>query len=480
MLKRLCYAIIFLLFFVDMEAMSLFTQAFDYIVKQASYSDNAQQPQQQQIINPNNNNIVSHPFFNQQQIPISMNNGAVFVPMNKNINQFQNNNNNAFVKTACISPDGSRLARIIKSGNQERLVVRMAPNTDRLYLQSAFPIEKMAFVGSRYVVCVIEDSNYSVPIGMVSKGFKHQGFKYLKLIDLDDGGPGIRAADIRPTVNATEINIFPSKISEALCTISYNGSRYFTHLIDVKTGQFQLIVEGNIPPVLDKNLQPRIYYKVSTSVLGITTGIDVFAIPEGGTSANAVLIDHINDDAKEIYVSIAGNICYKLILQNDNSLLIRTFNIANGSIADIGLINGVSSFGNCHVNLDTEGNLLFVTIGSGNQRQNFPCSGSIAQYLTMINNKFGGVSWYGESCTADNYIWVLCACSQPNNRYFLYDLRNNAMQEIHINGITTPIINNPIINPNNNMLINNTSAQLPLQIQSIQTPLQVQTIQTPI
>lgn len=435
MLKKLCCAIIFILFSMDTEAIGLFTQAFDYIVKNASYSDSMQQ---QPIMNPN---IASHPFFNQQQqIPVRVNNGSIFVPMNQNINQFQNNfqnSGNAFIKTACISPDGSRLARIIKDGNQERLVVRMAQNGDRLCLQSAFPIEKIAFVGSRYIACVIEDNNRPASIGTTFNAFKH-----LKLIDLDGGGPGVRVADIRPTVNATEIDIFSSKISESLCTVSYNGNRYFTHSIDVRTGQFQLIVEGNMPPVLDKSLQPRIYYKVSTSVFGATSGFDVFAIPEGGTAVNAVLIDRINDASRETYVSVAGNVCYKLILQNNNSLLVRAFNILAGSTVDISTINGVSSLGDCRVNRDTEGNLLFITIGSGNQRQNFPFSSNMQQYLTLIGNQFGGVGWYRVGCTADNSVWILCVCSQPNNRYFLYNLKSNSTQEIPVNGFVSTIMNN--------------------------------------
>ncbi|MBR1734161.1 MAG: hypothetical protein IJ730_01725 [Alphaproteobacteria bacterium] len=396
--------------------MNFFTQTFDYIINKTANSENS-------------NSQVSHPFFNQNPLINTINNTAPmkYVPQTNQL-RMQRINTTPKVENVCIAPDGTRLARVIRVGNVQRLTVRMSQNVDKLCLQLSNPIEKIAFVGSRYLACVVQSGN---------KTFANYSSKHIKLIDLDAGVAGVQLAELSPVNNAVDIDLIPSKNSESLSVISYDGNRYFTHSIDVHTGKFQLIVEGNFPPVLDQNLQPRIYYKSATSILGIIPGYDVFAIPEGGSAANSVQIDHINDPKKESYISIVGNVCYKFSVQNNNSLLISSINLGDGSRIDMGAIDGVQSLSACRINLATDGSLLFLTVGNDAKRQNIPMIDGIQQCLTFINNQFGGIGWYRISSTADNGIWILCACTQPNNRYFLYDLQNNSMQEVPTNELTS-------------------------------------------
>lgn len=173
-----------------------------------------------------------------------------------------------------------------------------------------------------------------------------------------------------------------------------------------------------------------------------TSGFDVFAIPEGGTDINAAQIDHINDFSKETYVSVAGNYCYKLVLQ-DNSLVLVGYNLADGSSIDAGSISGVTSLKNCRINLDANGHPSFITIGAGEQMQNFPLTNDVQAHLQAIERQFGGIGWKRVSSTADNSVWILCACTQPNYRYFIYDTRNGGMSEIQVDSRRANIIIQP-------------------------------------
>ena len=430
-IRIICCIIISIVFFPEnLSATNFFTQAFEYIMKNTKSSDNDnnnngnnQQQRSMAMQNGGINNGVNHPFFRpQQQAPFVnngvMNNGPGVFPMNN-----QPMNNMTVIKTACISPDGTRFARIIKNGNQERVIVRMAQNNEQNVFNTSESIEKIFFVGANLIVCAIRNNN---------------NFWYLRAINLLNR----TYHNLMPINNATYIDIIPSKNSESICTISYNGQRYATHSINLRTGQMLSIAESNAKPVIDKNLNVRIFYKLAVSILGTTSGFDVFAIPEGGTDINAAQIDHINDFSKETYVSVAGNYCYKLVLQ-DNSLVLVGYNLADGSSIDAGSISGVTSLKNCRINLDANGHPSFITIGAGEQMQNFPLTNDVQAHLQAIERQFGGIGWKRVSSTADNSVWILCACTQPNYRYFIYDTRNGGMSEIQVDSRRANIIIQP-------------------------------------
>ena len=443
-----CIIISSLLFSKKICAMNLFTQAFEYIVKNAKSSDNdnqQQRPMMMQNGGPNNNGI-NHPFFKpQQQLPFVNSNG-----MTSNNQGFFSTNpmrtqpisNVPVIKDACISPEGSLIARIVRSPrNQEHVIVRVVPNNSEQIVFSTSKnesIEKIFFVGSNFVVCAIKNNN---------------NFWHLKAINLLNR----TYHKFTPINNATKIDIIPSKNGESICAIScYNGQRYATHSINLRTGQMLSIAENNAKPIIDKNLNVRIFYKLSApSILGTASGFDVFAIPEGGTDINAAQIDHINDINKEIYVSVAGNYCYKLALQDDNTLVLIGYNLVDGSSIDAGSINGVNSLGICRVNLNSDGHPIFITVGTGEQTQNFPLTNDIQAHLQAIEHQFGGLGWKRISYTADNNVWILCAYTQPACRYFIYDTRNGGMSEI------------PVDSRRANIMIRPTTSQIP-QTQTVE------------
>lgn len=321
------------------------------------------------------------------------------------------------VKNVCISPDGTRTARIITNGKLDEVVARLSNNNERIVFRSALPVEGIYFVGNDYLICLLRSRN--------------SDYCHLKSIRLNNNG----TCNIEPTRNASHMTVIPSKLSKDVTCISYDGNQCHVHSINIEKGTYHKILDGFVPPVLDKYVQPRIYYKHAQSLFGETSGYDVFAIPEDGHAGHAKHIDHINDISKEMYVAVIGNYCHKLSINDDNEVELKTVSLNEEDFSGGHVVGKAEKLSDCRVNLDAEGEPLFITIGSGNKRENVPLVTEIEKDLNIINKKFGSVSWYRVGATADGNLWILCSCTEKP-RYFLYNAKNKGISEIQVNDTT--------------------------------------------
>lgn len=376
----------------------------------------------------NNANGTGNPYFTPQQGQTVYINSNQSNPNFALINQGIIGDNS--LKSVAISSDGRRIARVTKLDNQECVTIRIQPNFEKKILNVINPesIEGIYFAGSRYLVCTIKNLNNNL--------------WHLRVVDLQQNlnQRSIVYRNLSPISNAMYIGVITprSANSELICTTSFNGTSYVTQKINLRTGAILYRIEGNQAPVVDKSLNVRIFYNLSTNVLGTNASYNAY-LASSNTNNNTInsnkLIESIADIDRTRYVAVVGNMCYKIEMLGDNSLTLRGINLNGNVISDFGTINGVSNLLDCAVNLDSVGNPSFITVGSGDVAQNYPITTESQADLAALNTEFSGVGWSRVGYTGDGKVWVLCVYTQPASRFFIYDTRNGGISEITDKGL---------------------------------------------
>lgn len=418
----------------------------------------------------NNGNNTNNPFFTPQQSQMNISNFNGGNPNFALVNQGVTSGN--ILKFVAISSDGRRIARVVQSGNQELVVLRMYPNFERTILNIMNPesVEGVYLVGSRYLVCSIKNSSNNL--------------WHLRVVDLQQNlnQKAIAYRNLTTINNAIYIAVTTprSANSELICATSFNGATYTTQKVNLRTGVFLYRIDGNQAPLVDKSPDVRIFYNLSTNVLGTQSSYDAFLVSTGTNNviSSNKLLESIGDINRTRYISMVGNTCYKIEMMGDNnSIVLRGINIGSNVISDYGTINGVNSLLDCAVNLDVNGVPCFITVGSGDASKNYPLSAEAQVDLQALSTEFGGIGWSRVGCTGDGKVWILCVYTQPASRFFIYDSRNGGISEVTVGGLQpTKYLNRQqaLVNqsqiPNNGMMISPGGVQLTNQPMIMNSP----------
>lgn len=305
------------------------------------------------------------------------------------------------IKSALISPDGSKVAYIARNNGLDS--IHIIPTVGKSNFSNVITdnvhIKYMRFVGESIVYTCVDENN------------KMQ----IKSVDLKSKNRKI----ISPINDAKSIRVIATGASSVI-VLSYNGTNYFTHKIDVTNGSAKQIKKDVFPLValFDENLTPMLWYKNISA-----QSADVFV--NDGTKGGRQ-IDQI-DPKKEKYIFASEKCCYKLS-SREKGVAIVSLKFDSGEQHETE-VTGVE-LSDCKVLFDAHGNLQIAEIDKS-RKTNVALGGSAQRSIDHLNNKFNNCDWSVVDSTTDKSGWLICVTNpRESNKYYYYDIRN--MSTTHI------------------------------------------------